>query len=253
MRDTMAIAGGQAVDRPFRFVELTPGKGGTAERLFRPGGASAGTTLGKAAPCAGEAELIAKCRRGESEAFEVLVRTHQHSIYNYVARSVGDGQAEDLAQEVFLRAYRSIRAFRNGSSFSTWLHAIATNVCRDYFRRKKREGQDPLPLEAPGSDGLPAPLEQALERGVTSPDSLNPEAYLEQRELEALVESCLSSLSPKHREVLVLHDMQGFKYEEIASVVGCSVGTVKSRLFYARAEMREKYEKMTGGGHSEAM
>ncbi|HLT57902.1 MAG: sigma-70 family RNA polymerase sigma factor [Limnochordales bacterium] len=184
-------------------------------------------------------DLIARCLTGDVRAFETLVRTHHDQVYGYACRMVGPDAADDVVQEVFLRVYRSLHTFRSESDFKTWLYRITTNACLDHLRRMRRQRGRFVPLEGGGGhadEGGPA------WGGPERPDpgAVDPALRAEQRELAEALQAALGRLSDHHRAVLVLHDMYGFRYDEIKDILRCSLGTVKSRLFYARRALREQ-------------
>ncbi|KPJ54114.1 hypothetical protein AMJ39_01525 [candidate division TA06 bacterium DG_24] len=180
-------------------------------------------------------ELVRNCQRGDRAAFDELMLRHQARIFNAACRLLGDiDEAEEVAQDTFVRAYRGIGGFRFQSSFFTWLYRILLNLAAN--RRKARARQrrirvDSLDRMAEGDDGW-APREPADR-------TCDPEQELERRELAQQIEQCLAELSHDHAAVVVMRDVQGMSYEEIAGVLECSVGTVKSRLHRARAELRK--------------
>lgn len=177
--------------------------------------------------------LVERCKHDDLDAYEVLVERYRNRILNYVARFSGAADAEDLTQEVFIRAYLAIRKFRGQSSFQTWLYRIANNVCVDSYRRRSRD-RTAYSLDESKDTG-----EGEVEREI--PDwSANPEGVAQSRELQALVQKTLLTLSEKLRSVIILHDLEGLSYEEIAETLQIPIGTVKSRLFNARLELREK-------------
>lgn len=166
--------------------------------------------------------------------FEGLVQAHKNRIYGYICRLTNDSpDAEDITQEVFIRAYQSMHAFRHDASVDTWLYRIATNLVIDRARRAKR-----APLMVPAA----ADTDDALgEIPANSRDS-DPQATAQLGELQKQVQKAIQSLPAKLRSVVVLHDMEGLSYEEVAQTVGCPVGTVKSRLFNARLLLRRKLQ-----------
>lgn len=177
--------------------------------------------------------LVERCKHDDLDAYEVLVERYRNRILNYVARFSGAADAEDLTQEVFIRAYLAIRKFRGQSSFQTWLYRIANNVCVDSYRRRCRD-RTAYSLDESKDTG-----EGEVEREI--PDwSADPEGVAQSRELQALVQKTLLTLSEKLRSVIILHDLEGLSYEEIAETLQIPIGTVKSRLFNARLELREK-------------
>jgi len=178
--------------------------------------------------------LVERCKQDDIDAYELLVERYRNKILNYVARYCGSTtDAEDLTQEVFIKAYLAIKKFRGQCSFQTWLFQIANNVCVDRFRRTRRERvayslDDPVETD-----------EGEVEREI--PDwSWDPQAVAESRELQARVQKALSGMSEKLRSVIVLHDLEGLRYEEIAEILQIPLGTVKSRLFNARIELRNR-------------
>ncbi|MGC8784992.1 MAG: RNA polymerase sigma factor [Armatimonadota bacterium] len=183
-----------------------------------------------------DAALVARCKGNDLTAFDEIVERYQHKIYGYVKRLVGnETDAEDITQEVFLKALSSLHRFREESSLQTWLFRIATNLCRDVHRRRQREkGWLPLWRHA---DGGECSGEEVL---IEIPDYHNdPERLLLREELSELLKQAIDRLPIAMREVLVLHDMESLSYEEIAQALGIPLGTVKSRLFHARARLRD--------------
>lgn len=178
--------------------------------------------------------LVERCQQDDTEAYELLVDRYRNKILNYVARYSGStADAEDLTQEVFIKAYLAIKKFRGQSSFQTWIFQIANNVCVDRFRRTRRE-RIAYSLDEPVETD-----EGEVEREI--PDwSWDPEAVAQSRELQALVQKTLTTLSDKLRSVIILHDLEGMRYEEIAEILNIPLGTVKSRLFNARVELRNR-------------
>jgi len=186
--------------------------------------------------------LLERAQAGDLRAFEQLVQPHVGRIYSYVARLVNDPvEAEDLAQEVVLRAHRSINSFRGGAAFQTWLYRIATNLTVDAIRRRKRQASRVCSLDdpVPGTDG-------SMAREVTDPHR-TPAESVETEELRQEVSRAIGELSPKLRAVVVLFDLQGCSYEEIAEILHLPLGTVKSRLFNARARLREALKPYVEG------
>lgn len=176
-----------------------------------------------------EPALIQAARRGDLEAFNTLVLHYQDGVYALVYRILDEpAAAADVAQEAFITAYRHLRDYRGGS-FRAWVFRIATNACYDELRRRKRRPAmlfDDLPgAEADDGPALPA-------------DSPTPEQAAQQAELNRAIEHCIRALQPDQRLVLVLSDIEGLSYQEIADSAGLNLGTVKSRLSRARAGVR---------------
>lgn len=183
-----------------------------------------------------DAALVARCKENDLSAFEEIVQRYQHKIYGYVKRLVGnETDAEDITQEVFLKALHSLRSFREESSLQTWLFRIATNLCRDMHRRRQREkGWLPLWRHTDGEDS------DGEECTIEIPDTYHdPQKLLLQEELSGLLKQAIDHLPIAMREVLVLHDIESLSYEEIAQALDIPLGTVKSRLFHARARLRD--------------
>jgi RNA polymerase sigma-70 factor (ECF subfamily) len=177
--------------------------------------------------------LIADCLKGDAAAFGVLVRRHQERLYNTVFRLVGNAEdAQDVVQEAFLSAYQSLEGFKGDALFFTWLYRIAVNTAIS-LKRKQR-----VLLRIDGG--------RSGEGGVDplDPSELSrPGHALEQAEQETRVRRALSRLSPEHRAVLVMKDMEGQKYEAMAEVLQVPIGTIRSRLHRARLELRELLEQ----------
>jgi RNA polymerase sigma-70 factor (ECF subfamily) len=171
--------------------------------------------------------------RDDPRAFDEIVRRHKNRIFSYVCRMTHDApDAEDLTQEVFLRAYQSIQRFRADSAIDTWLYRIATNLVIDRSRRVKRTPPTWEPLPDEEEDALAA---------IPDPDrGRDPAATVQLGELQQQVRRAVGSLPPKLRGAVVLHDIEGLSCEEAAEALGCPVGTVKSRLFNGRNLLRRK-------------
>ena len=182
-----------------------------------------------------ESELVARAREGDRAAFSQLVWHHQDQIHNMVYALVGDrDDADDLAQEVFVKAYRSLPRVRGGSKFHTWLYRIGVNCALDHVRSRNRRRSLALECDRCRDTDLVDP-------GVSSPEASDSKVM--RKELQAILERALASLPPDHRAAVVLRDIDGLHYEEIAYATNCSIGTVKSRLFRARARLRKLLER----------
>ena len=175
-------------------------------------------------------QIVAQVLEGNTEAFSALVQRHRERVYHTAYSLVGDlDEADDLAQEAFLKAFRALRRFRGQSLFFTWLHRIAVNCCLDHLKSKHRRSF--VSLEDYRED-WDAPLAW-VGRSEKS------DVRVERRELQELLERALGDLSEGYRVTFVLRELEGLTYEEIAELLGCSIGTVKSRLFRGRAKLRE--------------
>ena len=179
-----------------------------------------------------ESSLIRQAQKGDVRAFNVLVRAHQTTVYNVAYRVLGDSDAAaDVTQEAFVHAYKALADFKGGS-FRAWLVRIVTNACYDQLRYDKRRPATSLEEMTPEPDsGDPGPP-------LPDPGE-GPEDYVLRQELGHVVARGLETLPTEQRVTLVLSDIQGFSYEEIANVTGVELGTVKSRLSRARARMRD--------------
>ena len=179
-----------------------------------------------------EPALITSAQRGDLDAFNSLVLAYQNSLFNTALRILGDDElASDATQDAFLSAFKSINSFRGGS-FKAWLMRTVTNACYDELRRKKR--RPTTPLEPDTSDG-----EEMDSPRWLADKSTSPEQKLEADELEHAIQHCLDALPSDFRTVVVLADIQGLDYSEVASATRVPLGTIKSRLARARLRLRE--------------
>jgi RNA polymerase sigma-70 factor (ECF subfamily) len=182
-----------------------------------------------------EQQLVKRTLHGETYAFEELVNTYQNKVYMLAYRYMGnEDDANDMAQEAFIKAYRSLRSFKGDSSFGTWIYRITTNVCLDELRRRKRKIV-PLSLDEPLAtlDG------DDIEREIID-QSLAVDVLFEQKEFTQNLQLLLDEMKPEHKTVIVLRDVMELSYEEIADVLNCSIGTVKSRISRARGVLQKK-------------
>ena len=180
-----------------------------------------------------DAELVLKAQRGDVHAFDELVERYHGKIYGLTYNMTSNREdAEDLTQEVFVKAFEALPRFKGKSSFYTWIYRIAVNKTINY--RKKRNRKRTLSLDQ---------FDQEIKTDDNYHDLTtkgSPLRNISLSELQIKLNEALQSLSEKHRTVVVMHDMQGIPHEEIAKVVGASVGTVRSRLFYARRQMQSE-------------
>ncbi|HEY8224348.1 MAG TPA: sigma-70 family RNA polymerase sigma factor [Pyrinomonadaceae bacterium] len=192
-----------------------------------------------AEPRALEGQFIERLKRGEAAAFETLINERSGEIYGLLYRLTENGEeARDLTQETFLRAFQSIRSFRGDSDLRTWIYRIAINQARNrwrWWRRRRRDST--VSLDSPAENGRPALIATLKADNTTSPE----QDTLAHERQEAL-RNALTSLRRVYRETVILRDIEGLAYEEIATALDISVGTVKSRLARGRQELRSKLE-----------
>jgi len=179
-----------------------------------------------------EPALIQSAQRGDLDAFNTLVLHYQDALFNTALRILGDDDlAADAAQDAFLSAFQHLNSYRGGS-FKAWLMRTVTNACYDELRRKKRRPTTPLEPDIDDSDEMDSP------RWLADPH-LTPEAQAEADELEHAIQHCLDALPIEFRSVVVLADLQGLDYTEVATALRAPLGTIKSRLARARIRLRE--------------
>lgn len=187
-----------------------------------------------------ERELIERLQRKEERAFAELVRRYEEQVFRVVFRMVGDrAESEDISQEVFVTVFRSIDGFRGESKLSTWIYRVAANHCSNrikYHRRRARDRRMPFDdaAEKIGEGGLSAHIP-------------GPEAVVEGRQTEALVQRALLTLSDEHRTLVVLRDVEGMRYDEIMIITGLAEGTLKSKLHRARLALAKALRSKEGG------
>lgn len=173
--------------------------------------------------------LVRTAQQGDMRAFEELVARHRDKIY---ARALSmlrnEDEAIDLSQEAWVKAWQRLAQFHGESSFATWLTRITINLCLDQLRRQKRLRAESIELMDEESGGVERQMPFI---------TINPTERLERGELRQKIDAALGKLSDEHRTVLVLHEFEEMEYKEIARAMGCSIGTVMSRLFYARRKM----------------
>lgn len=184
-----------------------------------------------------EWELVQKAKSGDQEAFGELVVANEKKIYTLCRRLTGNASdAEDLAQEAFLNAWKGLGKFQGDSSFSTWLYRLASNVCIDFLRKEKRRQSVSMTLSLDDSDA---------ERQADIPDETqSPHQLYERGETQAAIAAGLNRLSVEHRQILIMREINGLSYAEIAQVLGIGEGTVKSRISRARLSLRNSLQKM---------
>lgn len=176
-----------------------------------------------------EALTVQRVLDGNADEYEKLVLEYQKNVYNLALRMTGDPEdAADMAQEAFIKAYNSLSGYRGDSKFSVWLYRIVSNVCLGFLRAKKR--RQTVSLSVTDDDGEDTELDIADE-------SQSPERIFERAMTRDAVRRGLAALTPEYRQILILRELQGMSYEEIAAVLGLESGTVKSRIFRARKKL----------------
>jgi len=174
-------------------------------------------------------KLVRQSQRGDMVAFEELVMRHRDKIYARAFSMMrNEEEAVDLSQEAWVKGWQRLKQFQGESSFSTWMTRIVINLCLDALRRRKRQHAESIELMAEESGGV--------ERHMPIV-TVNPTEGLERADLRQRIDQALAQVSEVHRTVLVLHEFEGLEYKEIAKAMKCSIGTVMSRLFYARRRM----------------
>lgn len=182
-------------------------------------------------------DTIARARAGDHEAFRVLVERHQGRLFRLAARVLRDEDlARDAVQDAFLKAYVSLRRFEGRSSLYTWLYRLTLNVCLDMRRRSKSDRTVEWP-EAQSADGLPGA--EPVPASGTEPPPAGPDTELERSEIRLRVGQAIEELPPEARETLILREVDGLSYTEIAETLGIPKGTVMSRLHYARRRVQK--------------
>ncbi|MCL6450136.1 MAG: sigma-70 family RNA polymerase sigma factor [Acetobacteraceae bacterium] len=180
-----------------------------------------------------ERALIDRCLQGDRQAFGELVEMYQARVYALAYHITGNREdASDMAQEAFIRIFRALPGFKGRSAFSTWVFRVVVNVCLDELRRRRFRA---VPLE-----GLPSGEDDRPPRQWAS-SAPGPDEEVERRELAREIRASLGRLRPLHRLAVVLRDLQGLSYQEMAAVFGCSLGTVKSRLSRARDALKQEF------------
>ena len=184
-------------------------------------------------------QLVQRAQRGDLRAFDLLVLKYQGRIAALVSRYVSDaGEVEDVTQEAFIKAYRALGKFRGDSAFYTWLYRIAANAAKNHLVAKGRR---------PGANATIEDAEGFDEGGMLS-ESASPEALAMGGELAEVVESALKALPDELKAALMLREFDGLSYDDIADVLGCPVGTVRSRIFRAREAVDQRVKEQISGG-----
>lgn len=183
-----------------------------------------------------EKHLLDKAKKGDIEAFEQLIAAYQKKVFNIALRMIGNyDDASELAQEVFIRIFKSLKSFKEESQFSTWIYKIATNVCLDELRKRKNKNLVSLDEDIKYDD---SEIKRQVEDNRPTPD-----VTAEKNEIRRIVHEAIGALSDDYKTVIIMRDIQGFSYEEIAKIIKCPEGTVKSRINRARQALREILSK----------
>ncbi len=178
---------------------------------------------------ADDATLVRAAQKGDMAAFEELVNRHRDKIYARAFSMMrNEEEAVDLSQEAWVKGWQRLKQFQGESSFITWMTRIVINLCLDHLRRQKRHRADSIEAMEEDAGGVERQMPVV---------TVNPTAGLERAELRRKIDAALGQLSAEHRTVLVLHEFEEMEYKEIAKAMNCSIGTIMSRLFYARRKM----------------
>lgn len=180
-----------------------------------------------------EQEMVAQCKKGDRDAFNELVLAYQKQVFNIAYGMLSDYEdASDASQEVFVKVYKSIASFRGQSSFTTWLYRICSNVCNDMLRKRQRRG---VTVSLDNGDDE----ENGMQQEPVS-DAPSPEEQVQMNERQRVLVQAINELPPDYREVILYADIKNLSYDEIALILRCPNGTVKSRLNRARNALRKK-------------
>jgi RNA polymerase sigma-70 factor (ECF subfamily) len=178
---------------------------------------------------ASDEKLVKAAKKGNMAAFEELVARHRDKVYARAFSMMrNEDEAVDLSQEAWVKSWQRLKQFQGESSFGTWMTRIVINLCLDQLRKRKRQRAESIEEMEEGSGGVERQMAVV---------TVNPTERLERGELRKKIDQALSQLSHEHRTVLVLHEFEEMEYKQIAKTMGCSIGTVMSRLFYARRKM----------------
>lgn len=178
-------------------------------------------------------ELITRCQRGDVDAFGEIYSRYERVVYRYAYHMLGNqDDADDIMQDTFVKAYRTLPGFRGDCSLLTWLLKVAGNLCRDRHKMRTRRGESALLPE------IEATLPDLTDFGA------DPAKLMERKDMHATMYRVLGGLPAAQRELIVLRDVEGMSYQQIADVLGCSVASIKLRLFRARRSFRDRMESL---------
>ncbi|HFE48928.1 MAG TPA: RNA polymerase sigma factor RpoE [Chromatiaceae bacterium] len=176
--------------------------------------------------------LVERVQQGDKTAFDLLVRKYQQKVLNVIMRYVRDpDEAQDVAQEAFIKAYRALPRFRGDSAFYTWLYRIAINTAKNMLVSRGRR--------PPGSD-VEVEVAEQLDSGTRLKDQSTPESYIHEEEVMRTIKKAMDELPEDLRTAIMLRELEGMSYEEIAEAMSCPIGTVRSRIFRAREAIDKK-------------
>ena len=181
-----------------------------------------------------EDQLVSRCRAGDLDAFAQVYDRYERQVFRYAYHILGNrDDADDIKQETFVKAYQAIRSFRSESSLQTWLLKICGNLCRDKIKSwdRRKVTYDSTMRED--------------EMGIANPDD-SPQAVVERKELEDVIARAMRGMPAAQREIIVLHEVEGMSYEEIAAVLGCTRTSIKLRLHRARKSLKERVASLMG-------
>ena len=186
-----------------------------------------------------DAELVVRVQRGDKKAFDLLVLKYQRKIMRLLSRMIRDPhEVEDVAQEAFIKAYRALPQFRGDSAFYTWLYRIAINTARNWMAARGRRPSTPNALET--EDG------ETFNETDNLTDNSTPESMVASREIAETVNAAIQALPEELRTAIVMREMEGMSYEDIAQSMDCPIGTVRSRIFRAREAIATRLRSLLG-------
>lgn len=180
-------------------------------------------------------QLVARAQQGDKQAFDLLVRKYQYKVVKLVSRYVNAADAQDVAQEAFIKAYRAMKGFKGNSAFYTWLYRISINTAKNYLVARSRR---------PASQDIDVADAEAYGYADRFSEQDTPEALLESEEVRNTVIAAIEGLPEDLRTAIMLRELEGMSYEEIAQAMDCPVGTVRSRIFRARASVDERLQSL---------
>jgi len=184
-------------------------------------------------------QLVARAQRGDKRAFELLVEKYQRKLARLLSRFIRDpAEVEDVTQEAFIKAYRALPAFRGDSAFYTWLYRIGINTAKNYLMAMGRRAPTSTEVEADQAEGF--------DEGEQLRDINTPESVLLSKEIAETVNSTIEKLPEELRIAIQLREIEGMSYEDIARVMDCPIGTVRSRIFRAREAIAEQLRPLLG-------